>query len=278
MLRRLKRLLGIGQPDEFALLRLGPGDRREVARFEAPVDPDVVEFEIDDHLEAGRYTLREINGGRWGPARWTTEIGDVGRADELEALRDELLSEVRRAAGDRPTEDFGQQLERGLLTSVISGELGVDEARELADLHARFEGGGHDQSEMGEPRVDFSIGSPQDLAIYRAIQDPENTISTMRRAVDEVLGDRGGAGADSAPLLRDALRRDDAVDDVDVDDDRDESAVRGSGRSPEEVAKLSEAFDGPRRDGLEGSSESDVLAPPLDPDEAAEIARAAAGD
>lgn len=249
MLSRLKRLF-LDEPDEYVLIRLGPGDRELVDRLDEELGPMEAEFQHD--LRPAVYRLQAVRGGRFAEVAWREEVGDVERARELEDVRSELRALQAALEDDGAQsvpEDFGQQLERGILTSVLEGQIGVDEARSLADLHARFEGRGGEGGELGEPSVSFSIDSPQQLAIYKALTDPDGTISTLRRATDEVLGGAerdGGAdrddGAGGSSILEKAIKAGgrDRARDKEPDDDEGPPPKGSSERLEAGVAGMEE--------------------------------------
>lgn len=181
MLDRLRRV--VFPPDEYCLIQQKP-DRRVIDRLDEPVT--VLEAQERYGLEDGRFVLQEIHGGQFGRKVWVEEFGDPQRARDLDELRREVAG-LRGEIESEPSKDPMEEVPAATMQAVLTGQLGVQEARAVADLHQAFTSG------HSPPGLAETVEDPGDIsevggrALLNLVDNPER-LQEFSEAAGSALG------------------------------------------------------------------------------------------
>lgn len=194
MLERVKRALT--SPDHYKIIRTGKGVRNEDRavvedRVEPPApDPEMWKVE-NSHRQAGPYRCQAVRDHGFAEVAWSVTIGDPQEAREIDELKRELEALRDDLAGDRP--DVMETLPAATLQAVLAGQLSVQEARSIAELHRSFEGD-TDRSGLADSVDDpTDVGEISGRAVLNILDDPSR-LEELTEVAGRSLG-RAAVGA-----------------------------------------------------------------------------------
>lgn len=181
-------------PDEYRIIRSGPNEERETIEDGLTDPPDADLYLLNHDLDPGTYRCQGIRDNRFGEVAWVREVEDHRNSRRVEELEEEIRNlraavESSSPSPAQPAQSFEDQLKRATFESVLDGELGVGDARQIAELSAAFEGG-------AEAGLADSVEDPKDLgeiagrSVLKLLDDPsqaEKLSESAGRAASGVL-------------------------------------------------------------------------------------------
>lgn len=261
-LKNAVRRLFRGSADEYLIIRTGRNEGREVVERDLDAAPDPELWEIEnDHLDPGTYRCQAMRGGEFAEVAWTVTVGNPSEAREIESLREELAGlrhEIERDDGG----DVMEQVPTATLQAVLAGQLGVQEARAVAELHRSFEG--HrppERSSLAE-----SVEDPSDVkeiggrAVLDLLDDPEK-LKQFSEAAGSAMGQAAvGAvqGAQQPAQPAQPAQPSEAGGQLDLG--ADEAAATDGGQPEQEKSAAQRALESARDEDEAGDVDGDETA------------------